>query len=104
MEAVEQPAPLQQHRRSPVRVIELDNSRKLRWADVAEIAVADLTKPDLGLVASDDDDHHAASEGGGAVSMLLAVLEGPEVESESTNDEQNMSDVLGHGDPLPGGR
>jgi hypothetical protein len=104
LEAVEQPAPLQQHRRSPVRVIELDSSRKLRWADVAEIAVADLTKPDLGLVASDDDDHHAASEGGGAVSMLLAVLEGPEVESESTNDEQNMSDVLGHGDPLPGGR
>ena len=32
------------------------------------------------------------------------VLEGPEVESESTNDEQNMSDVLGHGDPLPGAR
>jgi hypothetical protein len=102
--AAEQPAPLSQHRRSPVKVIELDNSRKLRWADVAEIAVADLTKPDLGLVASDDDDRRAASEGGSAVSMLLAVLEGPEVESESTNDEQNMSDVLGHGDPLPGAR
>ena len=66
--------------------------------------MADLTKPDLGLVASDDDDRRAASEGGSAVSMLLAVLEGPEVESESTNDEQNMSDVLGHGDPLPGAR
>jgi hypothetical protein len=102
--AAAEPAPLQQHRRSPVRVIELDNARKLRWADVAELAVADLTKPDLGLIDSDDDDRHAATEGDNAVSMLLAVLEGGEVESESTNDEQQMSDVLGSGDPLVGAR
>ena len=82
----------------------LDNARKLRWADVAELAVADLTKPDLGLIDSDDDDRHAATEGDNAVSMLLAVLEGGEVESESTNDEQQMSDVLGSGDPLVGAR
>ena len=43
-------------------------------------------------------------EAGNAVSMLLAVLEGGEVESESTNDEQQMSDVLGSGDPLVGAR
>jgi hypothetical protein len=85
----EAPRELKQHRKSPIKVIEMDDPgfRKLRWVDVEAIAEADLHQPSSELIDSTD---HLSAAG----IETPSVIEDAEAQTAGTNDEQAV-----HGEP-----
>jgi hypothetical protein len=87
MTAGEKPVDLRQHRRSPIKVLELSCAsaapRVLRWVDCDVIAQADLETPMIGLIESTD---HMSAQG-----IEPAVIDDAEALTAHTNDEQPVA-------------
>ena len=81
----EPPAALKQHRKSPIKILEYveDVGRKMRWADAAAVAIADLQQGGSQLI--DPTDHLSAT-----TMPDDAVVEDDEAETADTNDEQQV--------------
>lgn len=81
----EPPAQLQQHRRSPIKVLEYeDGGRKMRWADASAVAFADMQHGGSQLI--DPADHLSA-----ATMPSDAAVDDAEAQTADTNDEQQVS-------------
>ena len=90
--AREAPGEVRQHRHSPIKVIQIDEERKLRWVDAQAIVEADLQqvahgeKPSSELI--DSTDHLSAAD-----IETPSIIEDAEAQTADTNDEQPVSDA-----------
>ena len=90
--AREAPGEVWQHRRSPIKVIQIDEERKLRWVDAQAIVEADLQqvahgeKPSSELI--DSTDHLSTAD-----IETPSIIEDAEAQTADTNDEQPVSDA-----------